>query len=183
MLHLHLPLSSLISNSNSTAQRLNSFLAIKLRRGSRGSKSTSDWRPPCIMEAVARKIRMPDETSQPKHISRHHPLCQAVATYVPEPATDMREPPSKPTLVSLCSTNHAKLPFCQSRFRLHSGPFEAVVNMGHVEPPQRKGRFSQYAPNKMVELQERFDDLESQGILQPPENLGITLEYLNPSFL
>lgn len=35
----------------------------------------------------------------------------------------------------------------------------------------------------MVELQEKFDDLESQGIFQPPENLGVTFECLNPSFL
>lgn len=55
--------------------------------------------------------------------------------------------------------------------------------MGPVEPPQRKVRISQYDPNKVVELQERFDNLESQGIFRPPENLGITLEYLNPSFL
>ena len=36
---------------------------------------------------------------------------------------------------------------------------------------------------RLVNLQEKFDDLESQGIFQPPENLGITVEYLNPSFL
>ena len=35
----------------------------------------------------------------------------------------------------------------------------------------------------MVELQEKFDELESQGIFQPPENLGVTAEYLNPSFI
>ncbi len=55
--------------------------------------------------------------------------------------------------------------------------------MGRVQPPQRKGRLPQYPPNKMVELQEKFDELESQGIFQPPENLGITAEYLNRSFL
>ena len=29
----------------------------------------------------------------------------------------------------------------------------------------------------------KLDELESQGIFQPPENLGITAEYLNPPFL
>ena len=52
-----------------------------------------------------------------------------------------------------------------------------------MQPPQRKGRLPQNASNKIVELQEKFDDLESQGIFQPPENLGITVEYLKPSFL
>ena len=64
-----------------------------------------------------------------------------------------------------------------------AGPFEAVVNMGPVQPPQRKGRLPQYAPDKMVQLQGKFDDLESQGIFQPPESVGVTVEYLNPSFL
>ena len=35
----------------------------------------------------------------------------------------------------------------------------------------------------MKNLKEKFDELESQGIFQPPENLGITAEYLNPSLL
>ena len=33
------------------------------------------------------------------------------------------------------------------------GPFKAVVNMGPVQPPQRKGRLPQYSHNKLVELQ------------------------------
>ena len=33
------------------------------------------------------------------------------------------------------------------------GPFEAKVNMGPVEPPQRKGRLPQYARDKLLELQ------------------------------
>jgi hypothetical protein len=70
-----------------------------------------------------------------------------------------------------------------SGYNCAAGPFEAVVNMGPVQPPQRKGRLPQYAPNKLGELQHKFDELESQGIFQPPENLGITVEYLNPSFL
>jgi hypothetical protein len=64
-----------------------------------------------------------------------------------------------------------------------AGPFEAVVNMGTAQPPQRKGSLPQYASNKLVEFQHKSDELESLGIFQPPENLGITVEYLNPSFL
>ena len=64
-----------------------------------------------------------------------------------------------------------------------TGPFEAVVNMGPVQPPQRKGRLPQYPHNKLVELQQKFDDLEAQGIFHRPEDIGITIEYLNPSFL
>jgi hypothetical protein len=70
-----------------------------------------------------------------------------------------------------------------SGYNSAAGPFEAVVNMGPVRAPQRKGRLPQYAPNKLFEIQHKFDELESLGIFQAPENLGITVEYLNPSFL
>ena len=62
------------------------------------------------------------------------------------------------------------------------GPFEASISMGHIQPPQRKGRVPQYACDKLLELQQKFDDLESQGVFAHPESLGITAEYLNPSF-
>ncbi|ESO91477.1 hypothetical protein LOTGIDRAFT_153921 [Lottia gigantea] len=43
-----------------------------------------------------------------------------------------------------------------------SGPFEAVVNMGPVQPPQRKGRLPQYARDRLCGLQAKFDELESE---------------------
>ena len=63
------------------------------------------------------------------------------------------------------------------------GPFEAKISMGPVQPAQRKGRVPQYARDKLLELQQKFDDFESQGVFPRPESLGITAEYLNPSFL
>ena len=41
------------------------------------------------------------------------------------------------------------------------GPFQAVVNMGPVLPPQRKGRVPQYARGMLQELQQKFDELEA----------------------
>ena len=32
-------------------------------------------------------------------------------------------------------------------------------------------------------MQQKFDELEAQGIFKRPEDIGITVEYLNPSFL
>ena len=63
------------------------------------------------------------------------------------------------------------------------GPFKAQVNMGPTKPPQRKGRLPQYARNKLVELQEKFDELEKAGVFVRPEDVNIALEYVNPSFL
>ena len=55
--------------------------------------------------------------------------------------------------------------------------------MGPVQPPQRKGRCPQYARDKLVELQQKFDDLERQGIFRRLEDIGIIVKYLNPSLL
>ncbi|XP_071110370.1 uncharacterized protein [Haliotis cracherodii] len=64
-----------------------------------------------------------------------------------------------------------------------SGPFQAFVNMGPVQPPQRKGRVPQYSRDKLSELQQKFDELERMGVFVRPEDAGIQVEYLNPSFL
>ena len=49
--------------------------------------------------------------------------------------------------------------------------------------PQGKGRVLQYAHNKLLELHRKFDELENQGTFARSESLGITADYLNPSFL
>ena len=64
-----------------------------------------------------------------------------------------------------------------------AGPNQAKVNIGPIEPPQRKGRLPQYARDKLIELKEKFDHLEQLGVFQRPEDVGITVEYLNLSFL
>ena len=55
--------------------------------------------------------------------------------------------------------------------------------MGPVEPPQRKGRLPQYARHQLLELQQKFDELEALGVFKRPEDINIPVEYLNPSFL
>ncbi len=64
-----------------------------------------------------------------------------------------------------------------------AGPIKGVVNMGPVQPPQRKGRMPQYARDQLEQLQTKFDELEAMGVFQRPEDLNIVAEYLNPSFL
>ena len=64
-----------------------------------------------------------------------------------------------------------------------SGPVKSIVNMGPVLPPQRKGKMPLYGRNRLVELQSKFDDLERQGVFARPEDIGVSVEYLNPSFL
>ena len=65
----------------------------------------------------------------------------------------------------------------------HSGNIQCHINMGPVQPPQRKARLPQYDHAKMVILQQKFDELERQNILVKPEEVGVTAEYMNMSFL
>jgi len=63
------------------------------------------------------------------------------------------------------------------------GPIRAVVNMGPAQPPQRKGRLPLYGRNRLVELQQKLDELETRGVIATPESADTVVEYLNPSFL
>ena len=63
------------------------------------------------------------------------------------------------------------------------GPIQGVVNVGAVEPPQRKGRHPQYNRQRLTELQTKFDELECLGVFQKPEDLGVIVEHVHPSFL
>ena len=46
------------------------------------------------------------------------------------------------------------------------GKLEAIVNMGPVLPPQRKGHVPQYSKDKLEELQATFVRLEANGVFR-----------------
>ena len=56
------------------------------------------------------------------------------------------------------------------------GNFKAIVNMGPTLPPQRIGRLSQYNRDKLSESQDKFDELEAQGVFRKPEDIGVVAE-------
>lgn len=64
-----------------------------------------------------------------------------------------------------------------------SDPLRSVVNMGPVQPPQRKGRLPQYNKQLLSTLQDTFDELEACGVFTKPEIVKVNVEYVNPSFL
>ncbi len=57
------------------------------------------------------------------------------------------------------------------------------MNVTNCLPPQRKGRIPLYNRDRLVELQNQFDSLESIGVFAKPEDVGVHVEYVNPSFL
>lgn len=61
--------------------------------------------------------------------------------------------------------------------------FDVKIDMGPTQPPQRKGRLPPYSTEKLQILQDRCNELEALRVLRKPEEINITVEYLNPSFL
>lgn len=166
------------------------------------------WHEPYIVSDVSGKIRIPNTTASPLVLRRNEHLCQVRTTFVPEPSTCSKLTPTKSGSSSVFNSDAVRvdpdslLPVrTKSRFEelLHRydnvfnplfssyngavGPLEAKVNMGPVQPHQRKGRVPQYSKDQLCNLQEMFNELKNIGVFKRPEDLGISVEYINTSFL
>ncbi|KAK3715784.1 hypothetical protein QZH41_018836, partial [Actinostola sp. cb2023] len=179
----------------------------------RATTAYEPWPQPNIISSVAGKIRLPNLSGHPQTLKRNEHFGQVSPVFEPNknegspPITPKTSPASLHTSVGNHSDKVQLDPDnllshdIKSKFRAlleqydcvfdpaikgyngSAGPLKARVNMGPVEPPQRKGRLPQYARNKLVELQQKFDDLEATGVFRRPEDAGVDVEYLNPSFL
>ena len=170
------------------------------------------WPTPTITHTVAGHLRLVNDTDDPQLLRRNDHFCQILPVTSPADtgpaASHFTSAPRSSSQVqkyhsdSICLDPDSQFsPAMRNKFQdLHRefdavfdpvivgyngacGPLEAVVNMGPVQPPQRKGRLPQYSRDKLLELQSKFDELESVGVFHRPEDAGVTVEYLNPSFL
>ena len=169
------------------------------------------WPCPNIVSSVAGRIRIPNLSSEPRSLKRNEHFCQVRPVYTPDLNNGDHKLAVHPAPKSLqthtfssdvCLDPDNLLPQdVRRKFTLlmesydhvfdrdikgyngAAGSFEAKVNMGPVEPPQRKGRLPQYARDQLQELQAKFDELEKLGVFKRPEDVNVSVEYLNPSFL
>ena len=177
---------------------------------SHNRKSSQLWPQLSVVSSVTRAIRIPNLSTEPRTLRRHGLFCQAIPVFGPNevPATGLS--PTQQTLPPRSASHSASVQVdpdnilpqtVRDKFQSllseydsvfdpqfpgyngTAGPYQAKVNMGPVEPTQRKGRLPQYARDKLIELQEKFDHLEHLGVFRRPEDVDITVEYLNPSFL
>ena len=70
-----------------------------------------------------------------------------------------------------------------STYNGKSGACFVQVNMGPIPPPQHKGRIPFYGRDNLIELQQKFDTLAAKGVFRRPQDMGVTVEVINPSFL
>ena len=177
------------------------------------SHADLNWPKTNIYPCIAGKVRLPNLTDNPIVISRNSHICQVASlnehsnpdTVTHPPVTNIPLTNPKPSgpfsdTVSV-DPDHILPEDIRSKFRAvnlqydevfnpdiscyngASGPFQGKVHMGPVEPPQRKGRVPEYSHDKLVELQNRIDELHARGVLARPEDVNIDVEYVNPCFL
>ena len=173
-------------------------------------KPSQLWPQPSVVSSVARAIRIPNLSTEPRTLKRHEHFCQVIPVFEPKEVPLPGQPPAQLTLPPSNARYSAPVQVDPDRilpqavranfqallreydsvfdpqfpgYNGSAGPYQAKVNMGPVEPPQRKGRLPQYARDKLIELQEKFDHLEQLGVFRRPEDVDINVEYLNPSFL
>ena len=183
-------------------------LAVEPRYNGCSDPKKDTWLSPSIVNNIAGSIRVCNTTCEPVVLKRHVQFAQVSPVFTPDPTdtktqphTHMPEQPSHPVSAIQVDPDSILPASTTSQFRqLHdqyqdvfnpqyegyngaAGKYEAVVNMGPVQPPQRKGRLPLYNKSKLVELQQKCDKLESLGALRRPENIGVVAEYLSPSFL
>ena len=164
-----------------------------------------------MTKSVDSVIRLVNSSDTPKVVKRHEHLCQISEVLSPVPLNPTAKPLSRlveidnhaPPFsdpIQLDNDNilspHIKNAFKQLHEKYDSvfdpafgtynhafGQFEAVVNMGPVLPPQRKGRLPYYSQDKLSCLQDKIDKLTDLGVFADPSQIESPVEYLNPSFL
>ena len=169
------------------------------------------WPAPHIIDSVGGRICLVNTNTEPRVVQRHEHVCIArpttssnfVDASQPVFSSTVKEAKVCQPFSKVVGLDPDNLLPCEIRNQfLHSllqydrvfkpdlpgyngtvGPIQAHVNMGPVEPPQRKGHLPLYSRNQLTDLQSKFDEFEKAGVFKKPEDVGISVEYLNPSFL
>jgi len=174
----------------------------------RSDSPWSTWPSPDITRIVAGHIRIPNLSTEPIAVGKHQHIAQVL--YVQDPHTlasdvhycHLSSPAHKShlpeisidpdnqlthsehdTFITLHNTYSRVFSSQLGKYNDASGTLRASINIGPIEPPSPKGRLPSYSRSNMNELQDKMDELEAAGILAKPEDVGITVEYISPSFL
>ena len=174
-------------------------------------KPSKLWLKPDIVKTDDGKVKLLDSSEYPVLLTHHEQICNVrpvttaqnipvpVTTFKPDATVTLSETtdykgievdPAKSLSTSTINAFHDLHYKYRSVFDTRtigcyngaSGPFKVVINMGPSLPPQRKGRLPLYNRSTFEELQAVCDELDGT-VFMKPEDIGVTAEYLNPSFL
>ena len=127
-------------------------------------------------------IKNNQEIASPKPPPMIHENHLAYKDIIIDP-DNITPPEYKDRLESICDSYNHVFRSKIGGYNGRDGAVKAVVNMGPVLPPQRKGRVPMYNKDKLNLLQSKFDELEELGVFAKPEDVNVIVEYLNPSML
>ena len=190
-------------------QFVDEFAALEPRDVSQTVSRTS-WPPVQIVPVINNEIRIVNNTSDPIHIPKNEQLCHVRSTHIIH--NDKSSGPSVPLQVTSSSSilfsstiiidpskqlsNEWHTAFSNlhqqydivfepkiGRYNGFAGKLEAKISFGSAVPPPRKLHAPSYSRDNLQLLQDKFDELEAQGVFGRPEDYGITVEHVSPSFL
>ena len=177
------------------------------------SSSPLMWPLPTISRVVHGKLRIPNLSCEPVHVSRSQIIADIrkvmVEPQVSYPTKSSPPPhlstPTEPTnyssAVVMDPNAQLSVPERQnfiktlkeydiafdpqiSTYNDRFGVIRSNVHVGNVLPPPRKGRIPLYNQSKLRTLQEEADKLEKLGVLASPADVGIDhVLHVSPSFL
>ena len=190
----------------------NSTVALEPRTDSKVFASFC-WPRVQITKIIDHEIRLVNNTDHPIFIPKNEQLCQIRATQLVDTKNlRIENSPSnnrpKPTIIQPPFSKHVNtdpnnqlspewknkfldlnLQFDSvfepviGRYNDHSGRLRARVTFGPVLPPTRKLHAPCYGRDNLQLLQDKFDELEANGVFARPEDVGVVVENVSPSFL
>ena len=169
----------------------------------------NSWPPPQLGTVSDGKVILPNSSNEIVSVFKNDHLCQihavkSISTNTsPSPPPKLRQLVSQKPFSSLVKvdpdghlTAEERNMFLQlhlefddlfkpviGRYNDHAGRVRARVNIGRVAPPNRKLQVPCYDRKNMDLLQDKFDELEGEGVFARPEDINVTVEHVSPSFL
>ena len=171
--------------------------------------SCYEWPTVQTSTVIAGELSLMNNSSDPIMVFKNDHICQVRTTTETTPFETSSPAPSPPSICDTrsvpCSSDiildnqldhNQKTRFAQlhsdfddvfqpviGRYNDYYGKVRARVNVGTTKPPPKKLHAPNYSKNNLDELQDKFDELERQGVFVRPEDIGITVEFVSPSFL
>ena len=196
-------------------------LAIEARTDTPSNQCTKVsqlWPQPHITEAVASKVRIVNNTNEPRTIRRHEHLSQVHLTTAVDSTPALAVPPphlllaatvgaqcTSPVSFSMQSPltpTTSYLTVYAASFVNYSRPMmtslipllldttallallKPLSTWAPCNPHNARAVFpSTSSPRQAGRISKEFDELEQCQVFRRPEDVGITVEYINPSFL
>ena len=168
------------------------------------------WPSPNFAMVNAGTVTIPNDTSNPIYLKKHQHVTSVIPTVEAAPydvpaaltPTCSSTPPTGSFSSNIVVDPDSQLTTEQrAQFReIHStydsvfdpaiglynnasGHIEAEIRMGKTKPPKCKIRQPLYNEKKMAILQSKADELEALGVLAKPDEVGVSVDFVSPSFL